>query len=78
MGNIWLPYISVILGLGMFYEELSEKKKDPAYYGATVGPGDADKVLLRWKLDDGQYRVILGNLGIKNVAPEELADLEKP
>ena len=67
-----------IFGLGVFYETLVEDKKDPAYYGETVRPDDTDKVLLRWKLDDGQYRVIFGDLSIKNVTPEELAELEKP
>ena len=37
-----------------------------------------DKVLLRWKLDDGQYRIIFGDLSIRNVTPEELAEFEKP
>jgi hypothetical protein len=48
------------------------------YYGKTVIPKDADKVLLRWKLDDGQYRVIFGDLIAKTVMAEELAELEKP
>ena len=61
-----------------FYKTLVEEKKDPAYYGEMVGPEDAGKVLMRWKLDDGQYRVIFGDLSIKNVTPEELAELEKP
>ena len=67
-----------ILRLVHFYETLIEDKKDPAYYGQTVGPNDTNKVLLRWKLDDGQYRVIFGDLSIKNVTAEELAEPEKP
>ncbi|MCK4793129.1 MAG: hypothetical protein KAV87_55880 [Desulfobacteraceae bacterium] len=65
-------------GPAFFYETLVEENKDPVYYGETVGPDDTDKVLLRWKLDDGQYRVIFGDLSIRNVTPEELAELEKP
>jgi hypothetical protein len=38
--------------------DLVTNKKDPAYYGKTVIPKDADKVLLRWKLSDSEYRVI--------------------
>lgn len=30
---------------------------DAAYYGRTVGPSDKDKVLFRWKLDDGRYDI---------------------
>ena len=61
-----------------FYVGLIDDRKDPAYYGRTVTPKDADKVLLRWKLDNSRYRVIFGDLSIKNVTPEELAELEKP
>lgn len=63
---------------GYFYQELVEDNKDPVYYGETVKPGDSSKVLLRWKLDDGQYRVIFGDLSVKNVTSQELALLEKP
>ncbi|MBN2180270.1 MAG: hypothetical protein JW715_00035 [Sedimentisphaerales bacterium] len=59
-----------------FYAELVEKNKEPAYYGEKVGPGDSGKVLLRWKLDDGQYRVIFGDLNAKTVTIEELTELE--
>ena len=38
---------------------------DAAYYGKTVTPKDKDKVLLRWKLDDGRYEVIYGDLATK-------------
>ena len=67
-----------IMGPAFFYEKLVEDNKDPAYYGQTVGPNVTNKVLLRWKLDDGRYRVIFGDLSIKNVTGEELAELEKP
>jgi len=67
-----------IVGFAVFYKVLIAENKNPAYYGKTVRPDDADKVLLRWKLDDGQYRVIFGDLSIKNVTGEELAELEKP
>jgi outer membrane lipoprotein-sorting protein len=60
-----------------FYDGLVENKKDPAYYGETVGPDDTDKVLLRWKLEDGRHRVIFGDLHAETVSPEGLAELEK-
>ncbi len=60
-----------------FYNDLVQNKKDPAYYGNTVTPKDTDKVLLRWKLDDGQYRVIYGDLHAETVTPARLAELEK-
>jgi hypothetical protein len=67
-----------ILGLGAFYEELVEDKKDPTYYGDTIGLGDSGKVLLRWRLDNGQYRVIFGDLRAKTVTAEELSELKEP
>jgi outer membrane lipoprotein-sorting protein len=60
-----------------FYEMLSEEEKDPAYYGSVVTPQDADKVLMRWKVSDNQYRVIFGNLRAETVDTEALAKLEK-
>ena len=62
----------------LFYEELLDNKKDPMYCGDAVRPEDTDKVLMRWKLDDGHYRVIFGDLNVKTVTAEELADLENP
>ena len=49
---------------------------DAAYYGKTVGPSDKDKVLFRWKLDDGRYEVIFGNLRSETVTAERLHDVE--
>ena len=51
-------YINVIL----------RENADAAYYGKTVGPDDKDKVLLRWKLDDGTYEVIYGDLRLRGRA----------
>ena len=46
------------------------------YYGDSVGPDNPEAVLLRWKVSDDQYRVILGDLSTLNVNTEELAELE--
>jgi hypothetical protein len=67
-----------IMGPAFLYEKLVEDNRDPAYYGQTVGPDDTNKVLMRWKQDDGQYRVIFGDLSVKTVTAEELSELEKP
>jgi hypothetical protein len=61
----------------LFYMNLTSEKKDPAYYGKTVTPKDADKVLMRWKLSDTEYRVIFGDLHAETVSPEKLAELER-
>ena len=58
------------------YRRLVNKNKDHAYHGETVKPGDTDKVLLRWKLDDGQYRVIFGDLHADTVTADVMIELE--
>ncbi len=60
-----------------FFTALNTQGKDPAYYGKTVTPKDTDKVLLRWKVSDSEYRVIFGDLHAETVSPEKLAELEK-
>ncbi len=61
----------------MFYMNLTNDKKDPAYHGKTVTPADADKVLLRWRVSEQEYRVIFGDLHAETVSVETLAGLEK-
>ena len=55
---------------------LQESNADFAYYGKTIGPNDKDKVLLRWKLDDGKYAIIYGDLHNEIVLAEQLHSLE--
>jgi len=50
-----------------FYMKLANEQRDPEYFGATVKPGDAEAILLKWKLDDGRYRVIYGDLRAETV-----------
>ena len=65
-----------VQSLGMFHMTLVQEKKEPAYYGESVTPADTDKVLLRWKVSDSEYRVIFGDLHVETVTPEKLAELE--
>ncbi|MCP4709503.1 MAG: SUMF1/EgtB/PvdO family nonheme iron enzyme, partial [Planctomycetes bacterium] len=60
-----------------FYAKLLYGANDVAYYGKTVIVGDADQVLLRWRLEDGQYRVIFGDLHTENVDAQRLTELEE-
>jgi len=60
----------------LLYKSLVDESKEPIYNGDTVGPDDADKVLLRWKLDDGQYRVIFGDLHTDTVTADVMKELE--
>jgi len=59
-----------------YFGTLQTEGKEPVYSGATVTAADVDKVLLRWKLDDGRYRVIFGNLRIEDVDAKRMAELE--
>jgi hypothetical protein len=62
--------------INKFYYWLKQQNKDRAYYGETVTPKDADKVLMRWKASDNEYRIIFGDLHAETVTPEKLAELE--
>ena len=62
---------------GFFYMTLVQEKKEPVYHGQTVGPEDADAVLLRWKIADNEYRIIFGDLSVGDATADELIDLEK-
>jgi hypothetical protein len=76
MGNKLVDFLMPIRGLGRFYGVLQWARRDPAYYGQTVTPKDVDKVLMRWKVSDNEYRVIYGDLHAETVTPEKLAELE--
>lgn len=56
---------------------LQRENEDCAYYGRTVTSNDAGKVLFRWKLTDGRYRVIFGDTKAETVSAERLKELEK-
>ena len=69
--------VQPIIRFWQLYLGLDEGGKDPAWHGETITPKDADKVLMRWKLSDSEYRVIFGDLHAATVTPEKLAELEK-
>ena len=69
-------FLMPIRGVERFYFLLIQDKKDPAYYGKIVTPKDTDKVLMRWKVSDNEYRVIYGDLHAETVTKEKLAELE--
>ena len=59
-----------------FYVALEKAGADVAYNGDRVGMGDFDRVLMRWRLDDGNYRVIYGDLRTETLTPQRLAEVE--
>jgi hypothetical protein len=63
LGQAGLIRLGVEIGGGtMYYMKLVREGHEPEYFGDQVTPADADKVLMRWKLDDGHTRVIYGDL----------------
>lgn len=59
-----------------FHDKLVREKKDVTYHGDAVTARDGDEVLMRWKIADGKYRVVFGDLTAKDVTPDELKRLE--
>jgi outer membrane lipoprotein-sorting protein len=67
---------NAVRGFG-WINTLQRHNPDAAWYGKTVGPEDKDKVLFRWKLEDGRYQVLYGDLRAETVTAERLKKLEK-
>lgn len=55
-----------------YYMQLVQKGCEPEYFGETVTADDADEVLLRWRLDDGSFRVIYGDLRVETVTASDV------
>jgi hypothetical protein len=77
IGNKLVDFLMPLRGLARFCSKVNIANKDRVYYGKTVTLKDADKVLMRWKLSNNEYRVIYGDLHAETVTPEKLSELEK-
>lgn len=60
-----------ISGGTMYFMKLVREGHEPEYFGDEVTPADADKVLLRWRLDDGQMRVVYGDLRVETIPAQK-------
>jgi hypothetical protein len=60
------------------YEYLvqSQKFRDVVYYGDSVDPRDSNAVLIQWRVSDGEYKVVFGDLHEETVGAEELIKLQ--
>ena len=68
-----------VFGLEMairFSAGLVMEDKDFAYYGNKVTAEFPHAVLMRWKIEDGKYRIIFADLTARDVTAGELAELE--
>ena len=59
-----------IAGGTMYHMKLTRDGRKPEYFGDEVTPADADKILMRWQLDDGHVRVIYGDLRTETLPAE--------
>jgi hypothetical protein len=75
-GGIGTDRSNVLATAKSRYEYLSQTGKDVVYYGDSVDPQDSNAVLIQWKLSDGEYRVIFGDLRERTVSAEELIRLQ--
>jgi hypothetical protein len=76
LGKEKKPSVTTIQGL-VLMGVLQAQSKDAVYNGEMVGPDDKTKVLFRWEIDDGNYRVIFGDLRAETVTEEKLKKLEE-
>ena len=59
-----------------YYGNLQREKKDVVYHSDKITTKDNDKILIRWKTGDDEYRVVFGDLTTENVSTKRLAELE--
>jgi len=71
-----LPEIHRIRGACEFFGKLVREDRQAVYFGDRIQPGESERVLMRWRVDDGLYRVIFGDLKAETVSAEELVELE--
>ncbi len=71
-----LDGLLAIQGTCTRYGQLMAENRDVAYHGSRVTTEFPHAVLLRWRLDDGRYRVIFGDLTVQDVPAERLKALE--
>ena len=58
------------------YEKLLSKGKEVYFYGENTDLQDSNSVLIQWKLENGNYRVIFADLKAKTITPEQLIRLQ--
>jgi hypothetical protein len=59
-----------IVTMQAFHQQLLIDGCEPEYFGATVKPGDSAAVLMRWRSESGDFRVIYGDLRAETVTTE--------
>ena len=70
------PTKSNILAGKLKYEYLAHQGEDIAFYGDSIDPDESNAVMVQWRLGNGQYRVIFGDLREETVTSDELIKLQ--
>lgn len=67
---------SDLLAVRSRYDSLVEKGEQAVYYGDKADLKDSNAVLVQWKLSDGRYKIISGDLQEKTLSADELIKLQ--
>ena len=65
-----------LAGLSKFYQDLYQQGKEVVYYADRANLADSYAVLMHWKLPDGRYGVIFGDLTARTISPDTLIMLQ--
>ncbi len=71
-----LPVVHQMRAACEFQGKLARDGREVLYFGDRVTPGESDRVLLRWRTGENEYRVVFGDLHAETVGPEKLIGLE--
>jgi hypothetical protein len=72
----FLPNVHRLRAACGFYGKLVQDEQNVIYFGDRVAPDDADRILMRWKVDEDRYRVIYGDLETDTISGSDLLELE--
>jgi outer membrane lipoprotein-sorting protein len=75
LDKVYWECIKAYAGFGQI-NVLQRHDTGAIYHGKSVGPADTNKVLFRWTLTDGRFRVIYGDLHVEDVSAAKLKVLE--
>jgi outer membrane lipoprotein-sorting protein len=75
LDNIYSECMKASRGFG-WINELQRHDAGAIYHGKNVDPQDKNKVLFRWTLPDGRFRVIYADLRVEDVSARRLKKLE--
>jgi hypothetical protein len=62
--------------LAKVYQELATNGVEAVYYGQNANSKDPTRILMHWKLPEGEYRVVFSNGRVILASPEQLIKLQ--